>query len=595
MRTRLGVLFLIAMFLAPACGKPADPAKDKKEDPGAPPPPPQATVDAAAQVPDPPKERKPSMVVAKDLKERLNAFALTPIDYDDQLVTDELKPVLRKIIEAAKIMDEIFLVQVDPGNPELRKQIAADPLLADALAYFDVMFGPWDRKKDHEPFVGERKKPKGAGFYPEDMTKEELEAHLKKHPKDRDAFTGYFTVIRRRADRTLEAVPYGEYYQEPLGRAAKLLREAADLSKDARLQRYLRLRAEAFEKNDYRPSDKAWMELGDGAIEVVIGPYEVYEDGILGAKAAFEAFVTLRDPVFSDRLQKIEPHIPGLQEALPLPPADKAGGRGKKVPISVVVQLYTAGDTKSGVQTLAFNLPNDEVVRQEKGFKLVLLKNVGEAKFQKILLPIAKTLMDETQLADVTFEAFFTHTLMHETAHGLGPGMIKVQQDGKVVETDVNKALKDLYSTIEEAKADILGLWASARMIDKGVLPKTLEKTIYTSFVASIFRSIRFGVSEAHGRANLVSFNYLLAKGGIALDAATSRYRVDHAKIRQAVTDLATELLTLEARGDYAGAKAFIEKHGTIEAGLKAALEKLGDVPVDIRPDYRVLTKMAAW
>jgi hypothetical protein len=551
---------------------------------------------AAAKRPDP---RRSEMKVVSDIGERIEAFSPTKIDYDEKLVTQELRPVLEKLIAAAKIMDRLFFIQAWPKNPEFRQRLAKaaedDPKLAKALTYFDIMYGPWDRRKHHEAFVGSVQRPKGAGFYPEDMTKQELQQHLEKNPQDKEAFTSYFTVIRRDKDKKLRAIPYSEFYQEQLAKAAKLLREAAKASKDKRLQTYLNARAKAFETNEYRESDMAWMDLGDGAIEVVIGPYEVYEDTLFGYKAAFEAFVTLRDPKYSERLAKIAPHIPYLQKKLPMKPADKKATRGKQVPISVVVELFTGGDTRAGVQTLAFNLPNDEVVRKKKGYKLVLLKNVAEAKFEKILLPIAKKMMVTEQIPLVTFDAFFTNTLTHESAHGLGPGMITVQQDGKTVKTSVNKALKDLYSTIEEAKADILGLYNAPLLIGKGALPKSLSKQVYASYLAGFFRSVRFGASEAHGRANLISFNYLLEKGGIEQDPKTKKYRVNYDKIADTVKALATDLLEIEARGDYDKAKAFIDKYGNMSKEMKAALARLEGVPVDIRPEYTVLTRMKSW
>jgi len=535
------------------------------------------------------------MTVVKDIKTRIGRFAPTKIDFDNALVTAELKPVLIKLIAASKIMDELFLIQANPGNPALRAKLAADPALADALTYFDIMFGPWDRREHHAPFVGTQKRFAGAGFYPPDMSKKELNDHLKKNPGDKEAFTGYFTVIRRKADKSLQAIPYSTFYKTQLAQAGKLLREAAALSKDKRLQKYLRSRAKAFETNDYRQSDMDWMELGDGAIELVIGPYEVYEDTLFGYKAAFTAFLNLRDKKYSERLQKIAPHMKYLQASLPMKPEDKKHGRGGKVPIVVVEELFTAGDTKAAVQTLAFNLPNDEVVRKQKGFKLVLLKNVAQAKFKQILLPIAKVMMTPEQIPFVTFDGFFSDTLMHESAHGLGPGVITVQRGGKSVKIEVSKALKELYSTIEEAKADIVGLFCSHLLVDKGVLPAPLKKQVYASYLAGFFRSVRFGASEAHGRANMISFNYLLEKGGINFNEKTGKYRVDFRKVRGAVKALASDLLELEARGDYEKAKAFIARYGNMSPQMKAALAKLTAIPVDIRPEYTVLKKMKSW
>lgn len=593
---------LVLALLCPACKKAEDPGtmapqkqqeqEDKQEQPAGEDP--RPGTDGPA-----PRPGMEAMQVVPDIAERLAAFAPTLIDYDDSLVTPELKPVLRKLIAAADVMDDLFWIQAWEGNPKLRAELAeaarANAALVPALQYFNVMYGPWDRRKDFEPFVGTQKRPPGAGFYPEDVTKEEIEEHLKKHPEEREAFTGFFTVIRRDSGGKLKAVPYSEHYRDKLAKAATLLREAADLSKDPRLGKYLRARAQAFETNQYRESDMAWMDLGDGALEVVIGPYEVYEDKLFGYKAAFEAFITLRDPVYSDRLAKIAPHVAYLQASLPMKDEDKKLQRSKNVPISVVVQVYTAGDTRAGVQTLAFNLPNDEAVRKEKGYKLVLLKNIAEAKFEKILLPIAKQMMTAEQIPLVTFDAFFTNILTHESAHGLGPGVITVMEGGKPVQMEVGKALKDLYSGIEEAKADIVGLYTAPLLIQKGALPKSLAKQVYASYLAGFFRSVRFGASGAHGLANLLAFNYLREKGGIAFDVGTRKYRVDFDKMPGAVRQLAAVLLELQARGDYAKAKAFIASYGEMSQEMTEALKQLTGVPVDIRPTYAILTKMQSF
>lgn len=540
-----------------------------------------------------------AMKVVPDIETRLRAFAPTRIGASEALLKPELRPVLKKLVQAGQVMGEIFQLQVWPGGPAFRKRLAAaaaaDPAARAALSYYDIMAGPWDRRHHFQPFVGAMVRPKGAGFYPEDMTKQELQAYLKTHPKDREAFTGYFTILRRGADHALTAVPYNQAYQPQLQRAAKLLREAAAASRDAHLKSYLIARADAFSSNDYRPSDLAWMDLGNGDIEVVIGPYEVYEDTLFGYKASFSTFVTLRDPVYSARLAKIVPHIGALQASLPMRPEDKKTSRGKHVPISVVVELFTGGDARAGVQTLAFNLPNDEVVRKQKGYKLVLLQNVAEAKFRKILLPIAKKMIVTEQIPLVTFDAFFTNTLTHETAHGLGPAFIRVRRGGRLVKTDVNRALRDLYSTIEEAKADIVGLFCAPILIQKRALPASLSKQVYASYLAGFFRSVRFGAAEAHGRANLISFNYLIEKGGIVLDPRQNKYRVDYARIQKAVADLAHDLLELEARGDYDKAKAFIDRYGNMTPEMKAALGRLTDVPVDIRPEYTILDQMKTW
>jgi len=528
------------------------------------------------------------------VRAKLAKFVPTSLNFDTKGLSATDKKVIKKLVQAAEVMDDLFLIQVDPKNPKLREKLAADPKLKDVLAYFDMMSGPWDRLDHDKPFYGRRKKPLGAGFYPTDMTKKEFETFVKAHPDKAKAFKSYFTVIQRKG-KELVAIPYSTAYRPFLQRAAKYLREAAALTKDARLKKYLELRAKAFSTNDYRPSDMAWLDFGDGTIEVVIGPYEVYEDGLFGYKASFESFVCLRDPVYSARLQKIAKYKKDMENALPIADKDKNFKRGGSLPITVVDELFTAGDTKVGVQTLAFNLPNDEVVRQKKGYKLVLLKNVGHAKFNAILMPIARRLMDPEQLKLVNFDAFFTNTLMHETAHGQGPGQIVVERNGKKVKTDVNHQLLDLYSTIEEGKADITGLYLSSYLIGKGVLPKDLDRRVYASYLAGFFRAIRFGATEAHGRANLISFNYLTDKGAILYDKATHRFQLDFSKIKQAVRDLAHDLLTLEARGDYKAAKRFVTKYGVMSPVLADALKRLKGIPVDILPHYTVLEKMTSW
>ncbi len=540
------------------------------------------------------RQGKESAVDRAAVHAKLAKFVPTTLDFDDKQLDEADRKVVALLVQAAREMDRLFLVQVDPANPKIRAEIASRPEWKDVLSYFDIMFGPWDRLDHDKPFYGTRPKPLGAGFYPQDMTKAEFERHIQAHPDQAETFKSYFTVIRRK-DGKLEAVPYSKAYAGFLTKAAKLLRDAAAQAKDARLKRYLTLRAKAFETNDYRESDMAWMDLGDGKLEVVIGPYEVYEDKLFGYKTAFEAFICLRDPVYSARLQRIAHHKVDMEKALPIENQYKNFKRGSSLPITVVDEIFTAGDTKAGVQTLAFNLPNDEIVRQKKGYKLVLLKNVAEAKFKTILMPIASRLMDKDQLALVTFDAFFTNTLMHETAHGQGPGRITVIRNGKKLETDVNRQLKDLYSTIEEAKADMTGLYLSSYLIDKGVLPKDLAQRVYASYLAGFFRSIRFGAGEAHGRANLISFNYLTEKGAITYDPKTGHFRLDFGKIQAAVKALVHDLLMLEAKGDYGATRKFVAKYGQMAETLQKGLKKLQGIPVDIRPHYAIEDKLAAW
>lgn len=528
-----------------------------------------------------------------EIVELLAKFAPTEIGVEDTRIPEKHRDVIKKLVEAAVILDELFLLQVDSRNKTWREEIAGDPELETTLALFDIMYGPWNRLDHNKPFWGNLEKPKGANYYPLDITKEEVEQWIADHPGQKEAFTGYFTRIERDEDR-LKAVPYAEAYKNHLEPAARLLDEAAGLAEDIRLKKYLRSRAAAFLSNEYRQSDMDWMDLGDGDIEVVIGPYEVYEDELFGYKAAFEAFITIRDPDDSAELEKIKSYIPDMERFLPIPDEHKNLDRGSESPISVVDVLFTAGDTRAGVQTLAFNLPNDEVVREKKGSKKVMLKNVAHAKYEQILLPIAKRLIDDEQVGNVSFEAFFNHTLVHETAHGLGPGRITIEEDGRKVETSVNAELKELYPVIEEAKADTLGMYLNYMLIDKGMHTAEFMQNVYASFLGGFFRSVRFGANEAHGKANVIQFNYLVEKGAI-VRSDNGKYAYVADRMPEAIKALAHDLLMIEAQGDYDGAKAFVEKYGEMPAEMKKALDSLSDIPTDIRPSYLIEKQMAAW
>ncbi|MCP4602830.1 MAG: peptidase [Proteobacteria bacterium] len=534
-------------------------------------------------------EAKP-MVDGIDAK--LAKLVRTEIGVDEVKIPNELRPVLKKLVMAAKLMDKLFLRQVSKENPTWREQIANDPKQKNTLAYFDVMYGPWDRFDHNKPFWGNREKPKAVTFYPQDLTVEEFNKWIEKHPDQKEAFRSYFTVIERDGNG-LKAVPYSEAYREILEPAAKLLNEAAELARDKRLKKYLKSRAKAFLDNKYRQSDMDWIDLGDGDIEVVIGPYEVYEDELMGYKATFESFVTLRDPEDSKKLAEIKALIPEMEAYLPIPDEHKNLDRSTESPISVVDVLFTAGDTRAGAQTLAFNLPNDEVVRDKKGSKKVMLKNVSRAKYDKILIPIAKRIMREDQVKNISFDAFFNHNLVHETAHGLGPGKIKFKKDGKLVETTVNAELKDLYTIIEEAKADVLGMYLNYMLIEKGLHPVSFMEETYASFLGGFFRSIRFGANEAHGQANIIQFNYFLEKGALFVDKGKYAYAAD--KMRQAIKSLARDLLMIEAEGNYEAAKALIEKHGTMNEALNEALAGLDVIPTDLRPIYPIEKQVEKW
>ena len=522
--------------------------------------------------------------VKADTPERLKQLPRTTIDYDRSLLNDNEKQVVAKLIEASKHIDEIYYLQVSERNPKWRTELAdlakVSPLGRAGYDYLVANKGPWDRLAEDEPFVGEMKKPAGAAFYPEDITKEEFERYLAAHPEQKDALQGLFTVVRRQGDK-LVTIPYSTYYRAHLEPAAANLREAAALTTDAKLRDYLNKLADAFFKDDYRASDFAWMDL-HGPIEVVIGPYEVYEDSLFNYKAAFESFVTVVDRPETDKLTVYAQHLPGMEQNLPEPDQYKNATRGTESPIRVVQEVYTAGDARRGVQTSAFNLPNDEVVREQKGSKKVLLKNVMDAKYRISGQPIALRVLEPSLRGLLSFDAYFNHILFHELSHGLGPGLI-TQPNGERV--DVRFLLKDTYSTMEECKADVLGLWNMLYAREHNILSSFDEKQQWATYAGLMFRSMRFGVDEAHGRGTAIQWNWLRERGAIT-PAANGTYTVDFVKMREGVRDLSTEILVTQATGDYARAQRLLSKYGVSNPEMESVINRLKDIPVDLTPVF---------
>ena len=529
--------------------------------------------------------QKPKASDPGALAKKIRRFSPTVLTANTSTLSVKDRQALQKIIAAAKYMDPLFLRQVWSGNESLRQRLEADrtPAGRMLLKYFLINDGPWSRLDENEAFIEDvPKKPAHANYYPDDITKEEFNAWVETLPAtEKEKATGYFYTIRRDANRKLMTVPYNQEYHEFLEPAAKLLREAAALTTNATLRDFLNKRAAAFASNDYYDSDVAWMDL-DAPIDVTIGPYETYEDELFGYKAAFEAYVTMRDDAETAKLKKFSQYLQELEDNLPIDPKYRNPKLGAASPIRVVNEVFASGEGNSGVQTAAFNLPNDERVVKEKGSKRIMLKNVQDAKFIKVLVPISRTLLTLVQQRAISFDAFFTHILMHELMHGLGPHNITV--DGQP--TTVRLQLKDRYSSIEEAKADVTGLWALQYLLDKGVIDKSMQRTLYTTYLASMFRSVRFGVTEAHGRGVAMQFNYFTDEGAIKYDDRTGKFSVDDSKIRAAVSKLTTELLTIEAEGSYEKANAILEKYAVIRPPMKAALDKLTSVPVDIEPVF---------
>jgi len=533
-----------------------------------------------------------------ELRTKTARFAPAEINANTSALPENERRALAKLVDAARLMDSLFLRQVWAGNDALLQQLSRSAVAenapadkqplprseaADQLHYFLINKGPWSRLDHNQPFIpGVPEKPAGANFYPAGATKDEIQKWIDSLPGPaRTAAVGFFTTIRRGPDGHLTAVPYSVEYQGELAQTAALLQEAAQLTSQPTLKAYLTSRAAAFLSNDYYASDVAWMEL-DASIDPTIGPYEVYEDEFFNFKAAFEAFITIRDDGETKKLQTFGGELQGLENALPIDPALRNPRLGALAPIRVVNVVFTAGDANRGVQTAAFNLPNDERVVKEKGTKRVMLKNVQEAKFHLVLEPIAKVALPPAQQKNVSFDAFFTHILMHELMHGLGPHNIAV--GGR--QTTVRQELKETYSAIEEAKADVSGLWALRQLADAGKIDKDIARTMYTTFLASSFRSIRFGVNEAHGRGIAIQLNTFLDRGAFVAHA-DGTFTVDDAKIAEAVAALTGDIMTLQAAGDYQRAKAMIEKLGVVRPEVQKVLDRLTSVPVDIEPKFR--------
>ncbi len=515
-------------------------------------------------------------------------FAPVDLAADVNALPEGERKALGKIVAAARIMDALFLRQAWAGNESLLLTLLQDQSAEGRarLHYFLINKGPWSRLDHFETFVpGVGARSEAANFYPAGATKAEVEAWIKGlPPAQHEAATSYFTTIRRGPDGKLLAVPYSQEYQGELAQAAALLREAAALTAQPTLKAFLEKRAAAFINNDYYASDVAWMEL-DASIEPTIGPYETYEDEWFGYKAAFEAFIGVRDDAETNKLAHLGAELQELEDHLPIDPSFRNKTLGTLAPIRVLNTVFSSGDANRGVQTAAFNLPNDDRVVKEKGSKRVMLKNNQQAKFQMVLVPISKVVLPAADQAQVSFDAFFTHILMHELMHGLGPHNITVggKPGGKV--STVRLEFKDTYSATEEAKADISGLWALQYLIDKGTLPKALESQIYTTFLASCFRSIRFGVNEAHGRGVAIQLNYFLDHGGVKV-AANGTFSVDASRIKQNVTDLTRDIMTMQAKGDYAAATQLIGMLGVVRPEVQRVLDRLKDVPVDIEPRF---------
>lgn len=539
----------------------------------------------------------PHVATVPELHAMAKRYAPVDLRADTSALSAGDKAAIIKLIEAAKIIDTLQLRQRWAGNEALWTVLKKDKsaLGKARLDYFWLNKGPWSILDDHQSFMPAdfkgikipAKKPEAANFYPAGATKEALEAWMNAlPPKDKEEAQWFFTTVRTGADGKFKTVKYSEEYKTELTRLAALLREAAASTDNASLKKFLTLRADAFLSNDYLASDFAWMDL-DSPVDITIGPYETYNDELFGYKAAFEAYVSIRDQKETSKLDFFSKHLQELEDNLPLDKKYRNPKVGALAPMVVVNQVYGAGDGNMGVQTAAYNLPNDERIISARGSKRIMLKNIQEAKFQSTLTPIAKLVLRPDAQADLDFDSFFTHILAHEITHGLGPHI--TTNGGK--ESTPRQDLKDAYSTIEEAKADMAGLWALAYMMDKGQLKDTLgqgekaERKLYNTFLASAFRTLHFGLTDSHARGMAIQLNYLLDKGAF-VSHGDGTFSTDFARIKQAVTDLNREFLTIEATGDYQRAQDMMNKYIVIRPDVQKALDKMKVVPNDIRPAF---------
>ncbi|WP_426690341.1 dipeptidyl-peptidase 3 family protein [Rhodanobacter ginsengiterrae] len=507
---------------------------------------------------------------AAAVQKHLADYATVKLTADLSKFDAKQQQMIALLVEAADSMNALYWQQ-GWGDKDALLQKISDPATRE---FAEINYGPWDRLDNDRPFVaGIGARPAGAQFYPADMSKAEFE---QSPLKDK---SGLYTLVRRDAQGQLITVPYHQAYKPELEKTAGLLREAAKLASDAGFRNYLTMRAEALLSDDYQPSDFAWMAMKTNPVDIVIGPIETYEDQLFGYKASYESYVLIKDQAWSAKLARFAQYLPELQRGLPVADKYKTEKPGSDADLNAYFAIYYGGDANVGAKTIAINLPNDEQVQLKKGTRRLQLENVMQAKFDKIMLPIAHELIADDQQKNLTFDAFFQNTMFHEVAHGLG---IKETLDGKGT---VRKALKDQASSFEEGKADILGLYMVTKLADKGELDKSKLMDNYVTFLAGILRSVRFGASDAHAKANMVRFNFFKQQGAFNRDETTGRYRVDFDKMTAAMNALSAKLLTIQGDGDYAAAKQLTDQMGTVDAELAGDLKRLDQahIPVDIR------------
>jgi hypothetical protein len=511
----------------------------------------------------------------QNIEQKLAQYTPVRLTADLSRLSERERRMIPLLIEAAQEMDTIFWQQVYPARDSLLATVRDSA----TRAYVVLNYGPWDRLDNNAAFVpGVGPRPAGAAFYPADISKEAFESAAKAASDGGTALRSLYTVVRREPSGGLVAVPYHQAFADATRRAAAKLREAAALADDAGLKKYLELRATALETDDYRPSDLAWLDMKRNTVDLVIGPIETYDDALFGYKAAHEAYVLVKDKEWSERLARYAQLLPGLQRGLPVAEAYKREKPGTDSDLNAYDAVYYTGQANAGSKAIAINLPNDEQVQLKKGTRRLQLKNAMRAKFDRILVPIGKDMIAEDQQEHIVFDAFFANVMFHEVAHGLGVKNT-INRRGTV-----RDALKEQAGALEEGKADILGLYMITRLQQQGEMPGVNLDDNYVTFLAGIFRSIRFGAASAHGRANAAELSFLQDRGAFARDSASGRYRVDFPRMRAAVDSMAATILGLQGDGDYEGVKRFMAERGVVPATVRSDLDRLGGkgVPVDI-------------
>jgi hypothetical protein len=538
-----------------------------------------ASGDAAAPAASAPP--LPSLVVSPDLAQELAKFRRVPMRFDGQALSGRERAMIGKLVEASRYLDQLFWQQSDPQGWQLYRSLAGQPgAEAEQLRRFLLINGSrYDLIRDNAPFVGTTPMPPGHNLYPTDLTREQFEGYVAAHPDQKAALYDPLTVVRRNGT-ALRAVPYHIAYRQWLEPMARLLRAAAVLSDDPPFAKYLRLRADALLSDDYFQSDLAWLDLDNPKIDLIFAPYETYLDDLLGVKTSYGASVLVRNDAESRKLEAYQQYVPQMQEALPLAAEDRPSKQGLRSPMEVMDAPFRGGDLRHGYQAVADNLPNDPRVHEQRGSKKIFFKNFMDARVNYVILPIAVRLLRADQAAQASAEGYLATTIMHEISHGLGPAFARVGGQKR----DIRAEIGAVYSGLEEAKADIVGLYILHWLVEHGAVPADKLGGYYISYVAGILRTVRFGLGEAHGRAEMMEFNYLSGRGVIARDPGTGRYAIEIERMPAAIADLARELLEQEASGDRARAEAWFARYGAMPAELSQALQTVNDVPVDIDP-----------